>query len=112
VEVSYIVPPATLLIEGPAAVVDAVVARHGNRAVAAAFVTFLHSTRAQAILADYGFRPVGSRPGSETAGAEALPEHLFTMADIGGWKAVNKRVYGPGGVWDSLFTERRPERGR
>ena len=24
-------------------------------------------------------------------------------------KAVNKRVYGPGGVWDSLFTERRKD---
>jgi sulfate transport system substrate-binding protein len=43
VDVTYIVPPATLLIEGPAAVVDAVVRRHGNRAVAEAFLAFLHS---------------------------------------------------------------------
>jgi sulfate transport system substrate-binding protein len=109
-DVPYVVPPATLLIEGPAAVVDAVVRQHGNRAVAEAFLAFLHSPRAQAILAGYGFRPVDS--GQEIAGRAPLPEHLFTMAELGGWKAVNKRVYGPGGVWDSLFTRRRPEQGR
>ena len=34
----YAVPPATLLIEGPAAIVDAYVARHRNRKLAEAFV--------------------------------------------------------------------------
>jgi sulfate transport system substrate-binding protein len=112
VDVTYVVPPATLLIEGPAAVVDAVVERHGNRAVAEAFLAFLHSPAAQAILTDYGFRPVDRRAGAATAGRAPLPEHLFTMAALGGWKAINKRVYGPGGVWDSLFTQRTREQGR
>ena len=26
------------------------------------------------------------------------------MTDLGGWPKVNKEVYDPGGVWDSLFT--------
>jgi ABC-type sulfate transport system substrate-binding protein len=34
------------------------------------------------------------------------------MADLGGWKKINKEVYGPGGVWDSLFTGRGREQGR
>jgi sulfate transport system substrate-binding protein len=111
VEVTYVIPPATLLIEGPAAVVDAVVKRHGNSAVAAAFLSFLRSPEAQAILADYGFRPVDRRSGEgqDLAGLAPLPRHLFTMAELGGWKAINKRVYGPGGVWDSLFTQREGE---
>jgi sulfate/thiosulfate transport system substrate-binding protein len=101
-DVAYVIPPATLLIEGPAALVDAVVEEHGNRAVAKAFLTFLRSARAQAILAGYGFRPLGR--GQDVPGLAPLPPHLFTMAALGGWKSINKQVYGPGGVWDSLFT--------
>jgi sulfate transport system substrate-binding protein len=100
----YIVPPATLLIEGPAAVVDASVERHGNRAAAEAFLAYLRTEEAQAILADYGFRPLD--PKLEPAGREPLPPRLFRMADLGGWSEVNAKVYDPGGVWDSLFTSR------
>jgi sulfate transport system substrate-binding protein len=106
----YVVPPATLLIEGPAALVDAVVERHGSRAVAEAFLTFLHSPRAQAIFAEYGFRPIHEAPGEQRHGLDPLPPRVFTMADLGGWKRVNKQVYAPGGVWDSLFI--RAERAR
>ena len=66
-DVPYVIPPATLLIEGPAALVDAVVEQHGNRAVAEAFLAFLRSAEAQAILADYGFRPLD--PGSRMSPA-------------------------------------------
>lgn len=103
-EAPYVVPPATLLIEGPAAVVDASVDRHGNRALAEAFLEFLRSAEGQALLAGYGFRPLD--PGLEPPGRPPLPAGLFTMADLGGWSKVNAEVYGPGGVWDSLFTGR------
>lgn len=101
----YVVPPATLLIEGPAAVVDASVERHGNREVAEAFLAFLRSPEAQSILADYGFRPID--PSMDAAsGLPPRPPGLFTMADLGGWPAITKQVYDAGGVWDSLFTRR------
>ena len=41
--------------------VDASVERHGNREVAEAFLAFLRSDEGQAILADYGFRPLDPR---------------------------------------------------
>jgi sulfate/thiosulfate-binding protein len=104
-EIPSILPPATLLIEGPAALVDASIRRHGNREVAEALLDFIRSAEAQAILADYGFRPLDHAKGKDV-GLAPLPPHLFTMADLGGWKAINKEVYGPGGVWDSLFTEK------
>jgi sulfate transport system substrate-binding protein len=107
-DVPYVIPPATLLIEGPAALVEASIARHGNRAVAEALLAFLRGPEAQAIFAAYGFRPIG--PGRDVPGFPPLPHRLFTMADLGGWKAINKDVYGPGGVWDSLFTGREPGR--
>jgi sulfate transport system substrate-binding protein len=109
-EAPYVIPPATLLIEGPAAVVDASVARHGNRALAEAFLAFLRSDEGQAILADYGFRPLD--PKLEPPGRAPLPPRLFTMADLGGWSKVNAAVYDPGGVWDSLFTGRVGRGGR
>ena len=100
----YLIPPATLLIEGPAAIVEASVKRHGNRKLAEAFLAFLVTDEAQKILADYGFRPLDSR--LEPPGRAPLPPKLFTMADLGGWSKVTKDVYDPGGVWDSLFTDK------
>jgi sulfate transport system substrate-binding protein len=100
-DVPYVIPPATLLIEGPAALVDAAVKRHGNRALALEFLAFLRTAEAQAILTSYGFRPL-----DPTADRSPLPPRLFTVAELGGWKTINKALYGPGGVWDSLFTHR------
>ncbi|HEY2157823.1 MAG TPA: sulfate ABC transporter substrate-binding protein [Isosphaeraceae bacterium] len=91
-----IVPPRTLLIEGPAALVDASVERHGNRRLAQAFLDFMRDKEGQAILAEYGFRPID----------EAPPPGTFTMSELGGWSKVKADVYGPKGVWTSIFTER------
>jgi sulfate transport system substrate-binding protein len=105
-EIPYVVPPATLLIESPAAIVESSVARHGNRELARAFLAFLHSAQGQRILAEYGFRPVGSSPETVSTGGDgrpAMPAGVFTMADLGGWDAVQQEVYGPTGVWTSIF---------
>jgi sulfate transport system substrate-binding protein len=99
----YVIPPATLLIEGPATVVDASVARHGNREVAEAFLAFLRTEDAQRILTDFGFRPLDPKLDTDS-GRAPIPTRLFTMADLGGWSKVNKLVYDPGGIWDQLFT--------
>src|SRR5690606_18648623 len=89
-DIPYVAPPATLLMEGPAAIVEPSVERHGNRAVAEAFLEFLRTPEAQAILADHGFRPVGG-DAAAAVGAKAPPQ-LFTMADLGGWDAVQEQV--------------------
>jgi len=99
----YVVPETTLQIEGPAAIVEASVKRHGNREVAVAFLDYLRSEEAQRHLAEYGFRPLDPR--LEPPGRRPLPARLFTMKDLGGWSKINKEVYDPGGVWDQLFTQ-------
>jgi sulfate/thiosulfate-binding protein len=100
--IRYVIPPRTLLIESPAAVVDTSVASHGNREVAEAFLAFLLSERGQRIFADYGFRPVkdGVPPPSQ---AQPMPPKLFTMADLGGWARLEQEIYGPKGLWTSIF---------
>lgn len=106
--IEAVVPPRTLLIEGPAALVDASVDRHGNRELAQAFLDFVRGPHGQAILKEYGFRSL----------AEPLPPGTFTMADLGGWSKVKADVYGPKGLWTSIFTDRdkavadRPKGGR
>lgn len=95
VEHPCVVPPRTLLIEGPAALVGPSLRRHGNRQVAEAFLDFLTGPKGQAILADYGFRTLD----------EPLPDGVFSIRDLGGWKTLQAEVYGEGGVWDSLFTQ-------
>jgi sulfate transport system substrate-binding protein len=76
--------------------------------VAEAFLDFLRGDEGQRIMADYGFRPLDPRLDTSTD-RRPLPPRLFTIADLGGWSKINKEVYDPGGVWDSLFT--RPGRG-
>jgi sulfate transport system substrate-binding protein len=102
--IPYVVPPSTLLIESPAAVVESSVAQHGNRQVAKAFLAFLRGSEAQRILADYGFRPVKPEPGATAAtSTPPMPPGLFTMADLGGWSVVEDQVYAPAGTWTSIF---------
>jgi len=91
-----VVPPQTLQIEGPAAIVDASVDRHGNRALAQAFLDFIRGPEGQSILKEYGFRSL----------SEPTPPGTFTMADLGGWAEIKAKVYGPKGVWTSIFTDR------
>lgn len=102
--IPYVTPSSTLQIESPAALVETSIARHGNREVAQEFFAFLLSDEGQAILADFGFRPVGSR--RDVAGLPPLPPGLFTIRDLGGWPKVKKAVFDEGGVWSSIFTSR------
>ena len=107
--ISYVVPPATLLIESPAAIVETAVELHKSRAVAEAFLEFVHSDHGQRIVAEYGFRPV--KPDAPAPqGAQALPAKLFTMADLGGWAKLEQELYGPKGLWTSTFAAETSDR--
>ena len=109
--IPYVIPRSTLLIESPAALVEGSVERHGNRALAEAFLEFLLSAEGQRIFADYGFRPVNP-DAKASSGVPALPEKLFTMADLGGWAKVEEALYGSNGLWTMIAAERSQSSGR
>jgi sulfate/thiosulfate-binding protein len=90
----YIVPTESMLIETPAAVT--------TKASAAAkdFLSFALSDQGQKIFAGKGFRPVvpGTAPGTvegvnDPADPYPTVAKLATIADLGGWKTVNKKYF-------------------
>lgn len=94
-----IVPDDTILIENPAAVVDANVDKHGTREVAEAFVDFLWSEQAQKVFAENGFRPVNDTVYKEFVADYPVPRGLFDIEYLGGWKEVRESLYSKRGVW-------------
>ena len=92
-----VVPPVSILAEPPVAVVDKVVDRRGTRAVAQAYVTFLYSPEAQAIIARHAYRPRNAK--------SALPAlRLFTVDQrFGGWVAAQKAHFADGAAFDRIF---------
>lgn len=93
----YVVPPSTILIENPVAVVDTYAKKHGNEDIAKEFVAFLHGAEAQKAFAGYGLRPVDEA--QQPAGLPASAD-VFTIRDLGGWDAVKTKVFDKGGVYD------------
>ena len=96
-------PPSTVLIQNPTVVVDKNAAQHCVLPIANAFVTYLHTTDAQAIFASVGkFRPIDATEAVKANKDRASPRSrtLFTTDDIGGWdKLINDTVFGPSGVF-------------
>jgi len=101
--VEIVVPPTSILAEPPVAVVDAVVAKRGTRAVAEAYLRFLYSPAAQEIAARHHYRPRLAEAAAR-AGISFPPVATFAVDELfGGWRAAQKRHFDDGGVFDSLF---------
>ena len=103
----FVVPDLNIRIDGPIAVVDSNVDRHGTRKAAEALAVYLQGEKAQQIFAEEGFRPVNAKVWSQVSGRFASVKQLFNVEDFGGWKQVNSTFFGDGGLWDQLFKQRR-----
>ena len=106
-DISYEVPPVNISIEGPVAVVDKNVDKHGNREVSEAFVKFLFTPAAQREFAKVGFRPVDSTVSKEVKNKFPYIARLYTVADIGGWGTVQKKFFADGAIFDKIQGGRR-----
>jgi len=100
-----IIPRSTILIENPIAVIDAHVDKHGNRAVAEAFVQFLLSPPAQEIFARYGLRSVDPEVAQATEAQYPAVEDLFTIEYFGGWGTATPAIFGDDGVFNRALLE-------
>ena len=93
-----VVPPRSILAEPPVAVVDQVAAKHGTTAVATAFLQFLYTDEAQAIIAKQHYRPRSTKVKTDLPSLE-----LFSIDDLGGWKAIQTTHFADGGTFDQIY---------
>lgn len=98
----YVIPDVNISIDNPVAVVDKNVDKHGTRQVAEAFVKFLYTPVAQREFAKVGFRPVDPSVEKETAKQYSTVKTLFTVKDLGGWDAVQKKFFDDGTIFDQI----------
>ncbi|MDQ3696344.1 MAG: sulfate ABC transporter substrate-binding protein [Chloroflexota bacterium] len=88
-EIDYVLPAGTILIENPAALVT----ESANPDQAVAFLDFIRGPEAQRVFGEKGYRPIVAEILAEFD--YATPEQLFTIADLGGWEAVDAQFFDP-----------------
>ncbi|WP_448603967.1 sulfate ABC transporter substrate-binding protein, partial [Thermoleptolyngbya sp.] len=101
-ELPYVVPKTNISIDNPVAVVDEIVDKKGTRDVAEAFVQFLFTPEAQEEFAKAGFRPSDPAIGAKYAAQFGKVDKLFTVADFGGWDAIQTKFFDDGAVFDQI----------
>jgi sulfate/thiosulfate transport system substrate-binding protein len=108
-KMDYVIPPATLLIENPIAVIDGYADKHKTRDLAEAFVSFLHTGEAQRSYAKYGLRPVVDSVAKAVSASFPVVPSLFTIRDLGGWPQVVKVLFAPNATFDRLSSVARAQ---
>ena len=88
--------------------VDQVVDAKGTRKVAQAYLEFLYTPKAQAIIARHFYRPVKTEAAAKED-LERLPKlRLITIDDVfGGWAKAQKTHFDDGGVFDAIIKANR-----
>ncbi|MFD4429222.1 sulfate ABC transporter substrate-binding protein [Nocardia sp. NPDC058497] len=90
--IEHVNPPTTFKIENPVAVLK----NSQNLAKATAFRDFLFTPEGQRAWAQAGFRPVDPKVAAEFAADFPTPAKLWTIEDLGGWKAVDQELFAQG----------------
>jgi sulfate/thiosulfate-binding protein len=88
-DVDYVNPPQTFKIENPVAVVAT--GTHLDKATA--LKNFLFTPEGQTIWAQAGFRPVDPAVVADFAREFPAAQKLWTIADLGGWGAVDAALF-------------------
>ena len=89
VELEYIIPDDTILIENPAAVTT----EAQDPETAKAFLDFIWTPEGQQIFADYGYRPVSESVLDRNADKFPAVPGLFTIEELGGWSVVDDEFF-------------------
>jgi len=98
-----VVPSTSILAEPPVAVVDGNVDSKGTRKAAEAYLNFLYTPTAQAIIAKNYYRPAHPEFAAKDD-LKRLPKlELFTVDQVfGGWTKAQKTHFADGGVFDDI----------
>lgn len=101
-DLEIVYPPTSILAEPYVAWVDANVARKGSAAAARAYLEFLFTPEAQAIIAEHGYRPID--PAVLAKHAARFPRmDLFSVTLLAkDWDDAQQRFFADNGVFDLL----------
>ncbi len=110
-QVDFVIPPSTIIIENPAAVVDVNSAKHGVSDIAAAFVKYLRDPVSQKVLAEFGLRPADPAVHQKYSMRFPTSPGQFDLAYLGGGPKIYREIFEKGGLWDRIVrSERRANR--
>lgn len=96
-------PSLSILAEPPVTVVDSVVDKKGTRAAATAYLEFLYTPEAQAVIAKHFYRARNVEVLARFA-TTFPPLKMVTIQDFGGWDAAQKKFFADGAQFDQIFT--------
>jgi sulfate transport system substrate-binding protein len=99
-----VVPSVSILAEPSVAVVDVVADKHGTRAAAEEYLSYLYSKEAQEIIAKNYYRPRDAEVAAKYA-AQFPSLQLTSIRDFGGWATTQKAHFDDGGVFDQITTK-------
>ena len=97
-----VIPPSTVSIQTPVAVVDTYAEQHCVQDIANAFVEYLHTKEAKELFSSAGYERSVNLKEAKAGDGETYPavEDLFTVDDLGGWDQLqNDTVFGPEGAF-------------
>jgi sulfate/thiosulfate-binding protein len=99
-----VVPSLSILAEPPVTIVDGNVDAKGTRAVAQAYLEFLYTPAAQAIIAKNFYRPRNTEAAAKEDLARFPKLDLIAIDDVfGGWAKAQKEHFADGGTFDQLY---------
>jgi sulfate/thiosulfate-binding protein len=98
-----ITPSLSILAEPPVSVVDGNVDAKGTRKQAEAYLNFLYTPQAQAIIAKNYFRPAHPEF-ADKADLDRFPkiELINVATTFGGWKSAQAKHFADGGIFDQI----------
>ena len=98
-----VTPSQSILAEPPVALVDGNVDAKGTRKVAEAFLQYLYTPKAQALIAKNYLRPASPEYAAKDDLARFPKLKLITVdGTFGGWKKAQAKYFADGGVFDQI----------
>lgn len=98
-----VIPSLTVRADNPVAVVDKVAAKHGNIALAKAYLDYHFSPAGQLLIAKSDLRPIDAAVLKQYA-ATLPPLNLFTVDEaFGSWPEAQKTHFADGAVFDQII---------
>jgi len=100
-----ITPSVSILAQPSVAIVDDNVGMNHTQDAAKEYLTYLYSTDAQKLAAQFGYRPTDEAVLQEYANVFDLHVKLTTIDDFGGWDNAYAVYFDDGALFDKMYNE-------